>query len=382
MYSTRDYGAMIADKVRMHAHTEALRLAVKPGDIVLDLGAGTGVFALLACQFGARRVYALEPNENIYLAKTLVKDNGFADRIHFIQDVSTRVNLPEQADVIISDLRGLLPLHGKHIPALVDARQRLLKPGGILIPRRDTLNVCIVEAPELYKDYADPWDAGSHLLNFQRARELSLNTWSHGRIKAEQILTLPQAWCVLDYMEVESPDVRGRVSQRILHTGMAHGLIVWFDAKLVEGVGFSNAPDCPEHAEVYGSAFFPFLQPVGVAENDDAHLELRAVLVNDRYTWRWNTQITSGEGQTKANFQQSTFYGTIFSLETLRKRQPGYHPKLNSKGLIEQFIQSHMNGENSLEAIGEKLLERFPDQFSSLQAAIERAGDSSQKYGN
>jgi hypothetical protein len=50
--------------------------------------------------------------------------------------------------------------------------------------------------------------------------------------------------------------------------------------------------------------------------------------------------------------------------------------------LIEQFIQQHMNGDNTLETIGKKLFSRFPDQFSSLQEAIERAGDSSQKYGS
>ena len=382
MYSTRDYGSMIADQVRMHAYTEALRATVKPGDIVLDLGTGMGIFAMLACQFGARQVYAIEPNENITVAKRLAKENGVSNRITFLQEISTKINLPEQADVIISDLRGLLPLYGKHIPALVDARRRLLKPGGVLIPMRDTLNVCVVEAPELYKHFSDPWDSVPYQLDLNHARELSMNTWLSGRVKAEQILTPPQTWSVLDYSRVESPNVRGHVSQLFLRSGVAHGLIIWFDAELVERIGFSNAPDCQEHAEVYGSAFFPFLQPVEVSENDQAHLELRAVLVNDQYTWCWDTQITSGEGQTKAEFQQSTFYGTIFSLETLRRRRPGYRPMLNSKGLLEQFIQQHMDGEHSLEAIGQKLLERFPDQFSSLQEAIERASDTAQNYGS
>ena len=381
MYSTRAYGSMIADKVRMRAYTEALRAAVKPGDIVVDIGTGTGIFALLACQFGATRVYAIEPNENIEVAKKLAKDNGFSDRIEFIRDLSTKVSFNEKADVIILDLRGILPLFERHIPALLDARRRLLKPGGVLIPKRDTLNVCIVEAPELYKDYADPWDANPYNLNLDRARELSVNKLSHGRVKPEQMLTQPQTWGVLDYYQLETPHFSGKLTQRFIRNGVAHGLIVWFDAELMDGIGFSNAPDCTEHAEVYGSAFFPFLRPVEVSENDEAHLELRAVLVNDEYTWCWNTTIISAGNITTANFKQSTFYGTIFSIENLRKRQPGYIPKLNTSGLVEQFIQGHMNGENSLETIGKKLFQRFPDQFSSLQEAIERAGDSSQKYG-
>jgi protein arginine N-methyltransferase 1 len=373
---------MIADTVRMNAYTEALRSAVKPGDIVVDIGTGTGIFALLACQYGAARVYAIEPNENIHVAKKLARENGFSDRIEFIQDISTKVRIAEKADVIISDLRGRLPLHAKHIPALADARQRLLKPGGILIPKRDTLNVCIVEAPELYKDHSDPWDPNPYHLDLNSARELSLNSWSHSRVKPEQMLTHPQTWGVLNYHDLEIPDVHGSVTQRFVRKGVAHGLMIWFDAELTDGIGFSNAPDCEEHAEVYGSAFFPFLHPVEVSEHNEARLELRAVLVNDGYTWCWNTDIVSDENAAKASFRQSTFYGTIFSVEDLRKRQPGYIPKLNSGGLIEQFIQQEMNGMNSLETIAKKLLGRFPDQFSSLQEAIERAGDSSQKYGN
>jgi ubiquinone/menaquinone biosynthesis C-methylase UbiE len=380
MYDLRDYGSMIADTVRMSAYTEALRRAVKPGDIVLDIGTGSGIFALLACQFGARHVYALEPNANIVVAKQLAKDNGFSERIEFIQDFSTKVTLREKSDVIISDLRGLLPLYEKHIPVLVDARKRLLKPGGILIPKQDTLNACVVEAPELYKEYSDPWDGNRYHLNLERARNLSLNSRSHGRVKTEQLLTHPQIWCVLDYSTVESPNVQAHLTQRFLRRGVAHGLLVWFDAELVEGIGFSNAPDCQEHTNVFGSAFFPFLQPVEVLENEEAHIELMAVLMKDGYTWCWNTQIVSAGHHVKADFQQSTFYGTIFSLEELRKRQPGFVPKLSASGLIEQFIQGHMSGENTLEAIGKKLFIQFPDQFSSLQEAIERVGDSSQKY--
>ncbi|MDH3444335.1 MAG: 50S ribosomal protein L11 methyltransferase, partial [Deltaproteobacteria bacterium] len=56
MYSIFDYGSMIADHVRMDAYARALRRAVTADSVVLDIGTGTGIFALLACQFGARRV--------------------------------------------------------------------------------------------------------------------------------------------------------------------------------------------------------------------------------------------------------------------------------------------------------------------------------------
>lgn len=373
---------MIADTVRMQAYTAALRAAVKPGDIVVDIGTGTGIFALLACQYGASRVYAIEPNDNIQIARKLARENGLQDRIEFIQDLSTKVSLREKADVIISDLRGLLPLLQKHIPVLTDARKRLLKPGGILIPQRDSLHVCVVEAPDLYKDFSDPWERNPYGLNLEIPRTVVVNTWSSGKVKADQMLTRAQYWAELDYSRLENPDVRGNMTQGIVRNGVAHGLLVWFDTELLGEFGFSNAPDSQERAEVYGSGFFPFLHPVEVTPEDQAEIALSAVLVNDEYTWRWDTRILSGENTPKADYQQSTFYGTIFSPEHLRKRRPGYVPTLNAEGLIEHFIQGHMDGEHTLEAIGRKLLERFPDQFSSLQEAIERAGDSSQKFGN
>ena len=78
------YGFMIADNARMDAYVEALRRAVGSDSVVVDIGAGTGVFSLLACQFGARRVYAIEPAVAIQVAREIAAANGYADRIEFI----------------------------------------------------------------------------------------------------------------------------------------------------------------------------------------------------------------------------------------------------------------------------------------------------------
>jgi len=117
---------MIADEVRMAAHRAAMQRAVRQDSVVVDLGAGIGVMSLIACQLGARRVYAIEPNDLVEVARELAAANGFANRIQVIQEPADRVSLPERADVVVSDLRGMLPFHGLHVPALVDARQRFL----------------------------------------------------------------------------------------------------------------------------------------------------------------------------------------------------------------------------------------------------------------
>src|SRR5688572_11008807 len=102
MYSLPAYGKMIVDAVRMDAYVRAMCQTIRPGSVVIDLGCGPGLFALIACQLGARRVFAIEPNNIIQVARDTAREHGFSDRIEFIQELSTKVTLPEQADVIVS----------------------------------------------------------------------------------------------------------------------------------------------------------------------------------------------------------------------------------------------------------------------------------------
>src|SRR5262245_47223326 len=103
---------MLQDRPRIDAYGESMRRSIRAGDVVADIGSGTGYFSLLACQLGARKVYAIEPGIGIELARECARASGLGDRIECIRDISTRIDLPEKANVIISDLRGALPLHG------------------------------------------------------------------------------------------------------------------------------------------------------------------------------------------------------------------------------------------------------------------------------
>src|ERR1041384_4653895 len=97
MYSLRFYGQMLADAPRMEAYTAALRQTVKPDSVVMDLGSGPGFFALLACKLGARRVYAVQPDSVISLARDVAAANGCADRIEFFESFSPEINPREPA---------------------------------------------------------------------------------------------------------------------------------------------------------------------------------------------------------------------------------------------------------------------------------------------
>ncbi len=109
MYSLAAFGNMLTSQVRMDAYIEALRRTVTPTSVVIDLGSGTGIWSLLACRVGARRVYAIEASPAIQILVAAARDNGVSDRIVVLQRRSTEVSLPERADVMVSDLRGILP---------------------------------------------------------------------------------------------------------------------------------------------------------------------------------------------------------------------------------------------------------------------------------
>src|SRR5437899_1036988 len=334
MYNVGAYGSMIADRVRVEAYAEALRKSVRPGSVVVEIGTGPGIFAVLACQFGASRVFAIEPAEIIQVAREVAAANGCAGKIEFVEELSNRVTLPTRADVILSDLRGVLPLFQRHIPAIVDARRRFLAPGGTMIPRKDTLWAAIVEAPKPYGEAVDPWDQNPFGQNLSPARLLAVNGVQKVRVSSSQLLTGHRLWTTLDYAGVENPNVRGSLEWTVERAGTGHGILVWFDADLAEGAGFSNAPGAP--GGIYGSLLFPWTRPVSLAPSQIVCVSLEAKLVESDYVWRWTTRIKplDGSGASLIHFEQSHFNGAVLSTKQLHRMAVDYIPQLSEEGLL------------------------------------------------
>jgi protein arginine N-methyltransferase 1 len=380
VYTLAEYGEMVADDARMEAYMRALRQVVTPTTVVVDIGTGTGVFAMAACQLGARCVYAIEPTDAIQVAQEIATANGYMDRIRFIQDISTQVHLPQRADVIISDLRGVLPLFQQNLPSIIDARRRFLAPGGSLIPQDDRLWAALVEAHDLYGDLLTAWEENGYGFKMEPARRYALNTLSRTHLKPTQMLVEPKCWATLDYSKIEDHDISAQVSWTALQSGTAHGLCVWFDTVLVNGIGFSNAPDVPQL--IYGSNFFPWERPVHLAIGDTVSVTLQAKLVGDEYIWRWDSRVLDQRqpAQVKADFKQSTFFGAIISPSRLRKQAGSYIPRLKENGQIDQFILTLMDGETSLDKIARQVSNRFPTRFARWRDALTRVGEVSQMY--
>lgn len=127
---------MLNDRTRTESYLESISRTVQPGDVVLDIGTGTGIYAMAAARAGARHVYAIEAGPIARAARALFRVNGLADRITLLRGWSTQLWLPERADVLISEVIGNEPLAEGVIGVTKDALRRLLKPDARLIPSR------------------------------------------------------------------------------------------------------------------------------------------------------------------------------------------------------------------------------------------------------
>jgi type I protein arginine methyltransferase len=376
-YSLSGYGCMIADRIRIEAFKQALQGAIHPGAVVMDIGTGPGILAVLACQLGASRVYAIEGSDVIQVGQEIAAANHCADKIVFFEDISTKVTIPELVDVIVSDLRGVLPLFGAHIPSIVDARRRFLRPGGTLIPRKDKIWAAIVEAPETYGRFTNPWARNILGQDLKAGLQKILNSFRNASVKPEQLLTVPQLWTTLDYYTVENPDVRNTLHWSVQRDGVGHGIFVWFDMELADSVSFSNAPGKPE--TIYGGAFFPWLEPVPLMKGQNICVEMQAKLLESDYFWNWATRIESAEkaGETIKCFEQSQLQGAVLSLTKLRKSGSDYVPQLSEEGLMRRRALELMDGNTPLETIARKLTSEFPKRFERWQQALTFASSVS-----
>src|SRR5262249_29502201 len=125
---------MLLDQVRGEAYQAAIASSVKPGDVVLDFGAGSGILSMLAARAGARRVYALERTETPQLARQTVRLNGFDDRITVVHAAIETAILPEQVSLIVSEWLGTIGVDENLLAPLVLARDRWLRPAGRMLP--------------------------------------------------------------------------------------------------------------------------------------------------------------------------------------------------------------------------------------------------------
>jgi type I protein arginine methyltransferase len=134
IYDEAIYQVLREDERRNGLFRRAIS-AVAPGATVLEIGSGPDLlWSLAAADAGAARVYAIEViPDSARLAEQAARTRP-AGRVRVIAGDSTKVTLPERADVCIAEIVGGIGGSEGMATVLADARRRHLTRSASVIP--------------------------------------------------------------------------------------------------------------------------------------------------------------------------------------------------------------------------------------------------------
>jgi protein arginine N-methyltransferase 1 len=245
--------SMLDDRVRTETFIRAIEATVQPGDVVIDIGTGTGVMATAAARAGARHVYAIEATEMGSTAKAVFAANGFADRITLVPGWSSQVELPERANVLVAEIIGSDPLAEGVLEAFADARKRFLTPDARIIPSRArVLGVPVTIDEEVLATHAFSADATGawkkwYGIDFAPLLGSMLNKTLVFNIKPRLARDWPQlsspiVLADLDLSGTKPPLVNESSEITIETPGLLGGLLVYFDLEVGPGERIVTSP--------------------------------------------------------------------------------------------------------------------------------------------
>ena len=365
--SLRDYAWMLNDPARINAFRRAITAIVKPGDVVVEIGAGLGTFSFLACQAGASRVYAIEDNVFDALCE-IVDKQTFCDRIKPIRGNSHNIKLPEKANVIIFEDFNSAFLGVGMNKFFDDSSRRFLLSGGKWLPSEAVICGALYEAPAKWEKLSAWRNENDHLggLDFSPLAGWMLNSKFRDEYSPDGFISSPRD--LRRYRlggEAETYDLSWRGEDVSERRANVHGICVWFRLEFGDGIILDNAPGTDE--TVYQQVFFPLSAPVPVADGERVEWSLYCTPGGDGNEISWNWRVESQGGLAEG----TTFADSPFLVANLIKNSENHVPILDSDLRMAKFILGEVDGKQTQGEIAVKLQKEFPNEIQGERKALQ-----------
>jgi len=316
--------SLLQDADRNIAFFQALKESINRDSLVLDIGSGTGLWAIAAAKLGAKHVVAIEQEPLLIgLIKSLARENGVSDKVQVVQGQSGQIQLEAKFDVVISETIGHLIFDEQIVQIMIDARQRFLKTDGALIPN----SVRLVVAPAFFErpvslpvgisaayDYFD-----SLILN------VPVGLTDKSRLK---IVGAPQDLVRVDLTTAMSPPDLNNLSARwaLLDTKQINCFAVWAEADLTPHINIATMQTTSWSTTVY--RIKPFTEQQGA-------VDFKLALTSS--TNYWTATLSKDQHEEVRNYSPA-FAGAELLAQTRINARAFSH--LKEKGLLELSTKS------------------------------------------
>jgi len=243
---------MLKDDVRMKCYRGSImnNKHLLAGKIVLDVGCGTGIMSMFAAKAGAKHVYGIDYSDIIYQAQQIVKDNHLEDVVTLIKGKVEEVELPGVekggVDVIISEWMGYCLLYESMLPTVLYARDKWLKPDGVILPDKAYLNLVSIEDGEYKDDKINFWD---NVQGFDMSciKKVALQEPLVDIVDPKQIMTSPCRLAAIDINTVTKEELSFKVPFRMVASrdDFLHAFVAYFDiefSRCHKKIYFSTGP--------------------------------------------------------------------------------------------------------------------------------------------
>ncbi|KAI0249591.1 S-adenosyl-L-methionine-dependent methyltransferase [Lactifluus subvellereus] len=240
---------MLKDTVRTGSYRAAIvnNPLLFKGKTVLDVGCGTGILSMFAARAGAAHVVGIDMSNIIDQAVKIVEANGFKDTITLVKGKLEEAELPiKQFDIIISEWMGYFLLYESMLDTVLEARDRYLKPGGLLFPDHATMYIAAIEDQEYKEEKINFWD-NVYGFDYSCIKDIALREPLVDTVELKAVATDPCVLKRIDLRTAKKEDLTftAPFELRATRNDYVHAFLAWFDITFDcthKKVSFSTGP--------------------------------------------------------------------------------------------------------------------------------------------